>query len=135
MARPSPGDGVGPGPPDTLPRLLAEPLRQAAASAPVVIVTGARQTGKSTLVRFPEILADRAYITLDDLAALDQAEQAPDELVRRSRSLVLDEVQRLLLAPRTDGATDHRERLLEVSVGAPADGDLHRGDPIRVRQC
>ena len=34
-----------------VPRLIEEALRRAAAVMPVVIVTGARQTGKSTLVR------------------------------------------------------------------------------------
>jgi hypothetical protein len=34
-----------------LPRALELPLRNAARTMPVVVVTGARQTGKSTLVR------------------------------------------------------------------------------------
>lgn len=92
-----------------LPRLLAAPVIEACASAPVVVVTGARQTGKSTLVRLPEVRQDRLYLTLDDLDVLDQAERAPDDLVRRSPALVLDEVQRspqLLLAVKR--AVDER---------------------------
>lgn len=84
-----------------LPRLLGPLLQELATSAPVVIVTGARQTGKSTLVRLPELRGDRPYFTLDDPNVLEQAERAPDDLVRRAPSLVLDEVQRspnLLLA-------------------------------------
>ena len=67
---------------------------------PVVVVTGARQTGKSTLVA--DLLPGRrAYHTLDDLDVRALAEREPDELVGRPGPLVLDEVQRvpdLLLA-------------------------------------
>ncbi len=69
------------------------------AAFPVVVVTGARQTGKSTLVR--KVGPDRTYLTLDDLSVLDQAQRAPDQLLSRGSRLTLDEVQRapdLLLA-------------------------------------
>jgi hypothetical protein len=84
-----------------LSRALAEPLATLSQSMPVVVVTGARQTGKSTLVRALEPAADRPYFTLDDIDVLAQATEAPDRLVRRAERLVLDEVQRapdLLLA-------------------------------------
>jgi predicted AAA+ superfamily ATPase len=78
-----------------LPRDLTARLRRALGAFPAVVVTGARQTGKSTLVR--ELLGDpdRLYVTLDDVDVLDQAERAPDELVRRAPRMTLDEVQRL----------------------------------------
>ncbi len=60
---------------------------------PVVVVTGARQTGKSTLVQ-RIAKPDRLYVTLDDLDVLDQAERAPEELLRRAGRMTLDEVQR-----------------------------------------
>jgi predicted AAA+ superfamily ATPase len=60
---------------------------------PVVVVTGARQTGKSTLAR--ELGGtDRVYLTLDDLSVMDQAEAAPDQLLERGARITLDEVQR-----------------------------------------
>jgi predicted AAA+ superfamily ATPase len=65
------------------------------------VITGARQTGKTTLVRSTEALEDHAYVTLDDLDAYEQARMAPDDLVLRGRRLTIDEVQRspdLLLA-------------------------------------
>jgi hypothetical protein len=68
---------------------------------PVVVVTGARQTGKSTLVRELEAAGPRLYVTLDDLDALAQAQREPDDLVRRAPTMTIDEVQRapdLLLA-------------------------------------
>ena len=70
------------------------------ATFPVVVVTGARQTGKTTLVQAIEG-GDRRYLTLDDYGVLDQAHHAPDQLMARGRRLTLDEVQRapdLLLA-------------------------------------
>lgn len=76
---------------------------------PVVVVTGARQTGKSTLVRGLSSRAGRTYLTLDDLDVRDQARRSPDELVRRSARMTLDEVQRapdLLLAVKR--AVDER---------------------------
>lgn len=77
-----------------LPRALATVLRRALRAFPVVVVTGARQTGKSTLVR--ELLAEerRLYVTLDDLDVREQADRSPDELVRRAPRMTIDEVQR-----------------------------------------
>jgi uncharacterized protein len=77
-----------------LPRLLGPTLQRAARTMPVVVVTGARQTGKSTLVRDLAAAADRLYLTLDDLDVLDQATRAPEDLVARARRMTLDEIQR-----------------------------------------
>ncbi len=82
------------------PRFLTDSVHRLARTMPVVVITGARQTGKSTLVR--DLLeGERDYFTLDDLDVLAQAERYPDDLVERSGAMVLDEVQRkpeLLLA-------------------------------------
>jgi predicted AAA+ superfamily ATPase len=78
---------------------------------PAVIVTGARQTGKSTLVRTLLGGDDRVYVTLDDPAVLDQAVAAPDLLVRRAERMTLDEVQReprLLIAAKRAIDEDRR---------------------------
>lgn len=61
---------------------------------PVVVLLGARQTGKTTLVRTHPTLANRPYLTLDDLEVRLQAEADPEALVARAPLLVLDEVQR-----------------------------------------
>lgn len=55
---------------------------------------GARQTGKSTLVRSLPALRDHVYLTLDDFGVRAQAQTAPDDLVVRAPRLILDEVQR-----------------------------------------
>ena len=103
------------------PRALEPTLRARLATFPVVVITGARQTGKSTLAR--ELGGEgRTYLTLDDYAVLDQARNAPDALVSRGafspasssafdvgRALTLDEIQRapdLLLAIKRAVDTD-----------------------------
>ncbi|MEQ9570284.1 MAG: ATP-binding protein [Longimicrobiales bacterium] len=79
--------------PSYLPRALEPTLSARLESFPVVVLTGARQTGKSTLARMRGG-DDRRYRTLDDLDVLEQAREAPDALVMRDRRVTLDEVQR-----------------------------------------
>jgi predicted AAA+ superfamily ATPase len=82
-----------------LPRLLQSSLDLALRTFPVVVVTGSRQTGKSTLVR--ALAEPRPYLTLDNLETLDRARREPEALVRSAERMTLDEVQRspdLLLA-------------------------------------
>lgn len=61
---------------------------------PAVVIMGARQTGKSTLVQAMPSLESRPYLTLDDLDIRAQAQTAPEDLVRRAPRLTIDEVQR-----------------------------------------
>src|SRR4028119_161801 len=92
-----------------LPRALQATLDLAIRSFPVVVVTGSRQTGKSTLVRFLAEDDPRPYRTLDDLDLLERARREPDALVRQHDRVTLDEVQRspdLLLAVKR--AVDER---------------------------
>lgn len=82
-----------------LPRLLGPTLQNALRSAPVVVVSGARQTGKSTLAIGLD--GERSYTTLDDIDALARAEAEPDAFVRDPGPMTIDEIQRapgLLLA-------------------------------------
>ena len=72
-------------------RWLTGYLQAALQALPVVVLTGARQTGKTTLARsLPE---NRLYLSLDDLGILGQAQTDPDSLLV-TRPLTLDEVQR-----------------------------------------
>ncbi len=77
----------------SLDRAVSDLAEAALAAMPVVVLTGARQTGKSTLAR---LIGgdDRLYLTLDDYDVLDQATAAPDDLVARAPLQTLDEVQR-----------------------------------------
>jgi predicted AAA+ superfamily ATPase len=80
------------------PRWFQQNLRTSLRVLPVTVVTGARQTGKTTLTRMAE--PTWPYFTLDDVGVLDQAERNPDALLS-TRPVILDEVQRapqLLLA-------------------------------------
>ncbi|MGH7251836.1 MAG: AAA family ATPase, partial [Nitrospiraceae bacterium] len=64
-----------------LPRHLTTEVVRVLRSFPVVVLTGARQTGKSTLIR--ELLPSsmREYRTLDDIDVLERAERDPEALV------------------------------------------------------
>ncbi|MBX3274063.1 MAG: ATP-binding protein [Sandaracinaceae bacterium] len=77
-----------------LPRLAGPSLAADLAVFPVVVLTGARQTGKSTLARESERLRGRPYLTLDDLDVRDQARSEPEQLLLRHSTMTLDEVQR-----------------------------------------
>jgi predicted AAA+ superfamily ATPase len=77
-----------------LPRAASRFLEKALAASPVVVVTGARQSGKSTLVCALPALKNRPYLTLDDLNVRGQALTHPEDLVARAPNLILDEVQR-----------------------------------------
>jgi predicted AAA+ superfamily ATPase len=84
-----------------LPRLVEPRVRALYDVFPVVVVTGARQTGKSTMVSRPELSEGHVYLTLDDVLMRDEARRDPDLFLDRGDRLVIDEVQRapdLLLA-------------------------------------
>ncbi len=78
-------------------RFLVEKLKLALEDTPVVFLNGARQAGKSTLVKHlqneegPEVL----YFTFDDLPTLDNAKSDPIAFLNRSaKRIIIDEVQR-----------------------------------------
>ncbi len=76
-----------------LPRLVGRSLADRLRVMPAVVVTGARQTGKTTLA---QVLApdERRYLTLDDLDVADAARRDPEALVGGEQRVTLDEVQR-----------------------------------------
>ena len=71
---------------DMRPRWFVRNLESALNVLPLTVVTGARQTGKTTLVK--SIGPSRAYLTLDDVGVLDRAERHPDALLRSRSSVV-----------------------------------------------
>ena len=77
----------------TLPRLVGTALSERLRVMPAVVVTGARQTGKSTLAE-QLVPGTRRYATLDDLDVLDAAQRDPEVLVGGPGPVTLDEVQR-----------------------------------------
>src|SRR5712692_3635145 len=76
-----------------LPRLVTRSLGDRLRVMPAVVVTGARQTGKSTLA---QALAPgkRRFFSLDDLDVVDVARRDPAALVGGAQPVTLDEVQR-----------------------------------------
>lgn len=97
--------------PPPLPRRLSSVIVEALTAFPVVVVTGARQTGKSTLIHELLKTPQREYHTLDDIDILERAEAEPDALVSAKAPLTFDEIQRspkLLLAIKRAVDRDRR---------------------------
>jgi predicted AAA+ superfamily ATPase len=75
------------------PRTLEQPIIEAAKSFPVLLLTGARQVGKTTLLRQLD-KQERAYVSLDDPLTLNLARQDPALFMQRFPAPVLiDEIQ------------------------------------------
>ncbi len=76
-----------------LPREITPRLVRALRQLPVVVLSGLRQTGKSTLLQRERSLAGgRTYRTLDDFATQAAARTNPESLLENA--VILDEVQR-----------------------------------------
>jgi len=75
-----------------LARHLTPALRKAAATYPVVTLTGPRQSGKTTLVRAE--FAGHRYISLEAPDVRMQALEDPRSLLAQSDRMVIDEIQR-----------------------------------------
>lgn len=79
-----------------LPRQLTAHIERSLTLFPVVVVTGARQTGKSTVARHAEAFAARRYVTLDTALNRELAMREPQTLMGGATTdeLTIDEVQR-----------------------------------------
>jgi uncharacterized protein len=67
-------------------------LRRSARTRPVVVLTGARQTGKTSTLR--RLFSDHGFVSLDLPTEAEQAEKEPDAFLRRhSPPVIIDEVQ------------------------------------------
>lgn len=75
-----------------IPRTVESRLRRSAQTRPVVVLTGARQTGKtSTLLR---LFSHYAFVSLDLPAEAEQAEKEPARFLQRHPPpVIVDEVQ------------------------------------------
>ena len=81
----------------THPRHIAPLLVEALTDTPVVVLNGARQSGKSTLVQSlaVSLLPPRQYLTLDDAVVLNAAKSDPAGFIKGlTGPVTLDEVQR-----------------------------------------
>lgn len=75
-------------------RWLEDRIVEVLKSHPVVILTGPRQVGKSTLLENAPSLKEWRYLTLDDPDGLEQAREDPKGLLWEEKPTIIDEVQR-----------------------------------------
>lgn len=76
-------------------RWLAEKLKKSLKVSSVMILTGARQTGKTTLLMNEPIFKTYKYFSLDDLDVLAQAQKDPSPIISSARNIIIDEAQRV----------------------------------------
>ena len=78
-------------------RKIKSKLLKALTDSPVVLIHGARQTGKSTLVKsLAENDYPAKYLTFDDTAVLSAAQSNPQDFISGyDDNLIIDEVQRV----------------------------------------
>ena len=115
-------------------RHIASLIVDVLADTPVVLVNGARQSGKSTLVRSltDRSAAVRQYLTLDDGVVLAAAKSDPAGFIDALQGdVTLDEVQRVpalflaikaytFLLPATGVDKDFKDVVAKVALMPPA---------------
>jgi len=106
-------------------RLIEPVLQQRIKTRPVVVLTGARQTGKTSLVR--RLFPDYAYVSLDLPSEAEQAEREPARFLHRHPTpLVVDEVQ---YAPQL---MRHLKRVVDSRRSTPGQFLLTGSQPFEV---
>ncbi len=75
-------------------REIVPALIRALSDMPVVVLTGMRQAGKTTVLRRDAAFTGRRYVTFDDFAALEEARRDPEGFVSGEGPLTIDEAQR-----------------------------------------
>jgi len=74
-------------------RRLAPKIREIIGKFPAVIVTGARQVGKSTMLQ--NEFREFTYLTMDDYDILERARLDPQSLWREKDHIIIDEAQKV----------------------------------------
>lgn len=91
-------------------RIVEHRVEEALSDTPVVLITGPRRSGKTTLAKkLGEV--GRTYVTLDDQTALEVAQSDPTGFIRGLDRAIIDEIQRapdLLLAIKKSVDEDYR---------------------------
>lgn len=75
-------------------RWITPLLQSAIADHSIIVLTGARQVGKSTLLSNAEPFRNWRFHTLDDFNVLEQARSNPESLWAGTNQVILDEVQK-----------------------------------------
>lgn len=76
------------------PREITKILVESLENMPVVVLSGMRQTGKSTLLLNQPQLKRRRYISFDDFNTLEAARSNPEELLSGKEPITIDEAQK-----------------------------------------
>ena len=72
-------------------RFNREKILEAVKSRPVVLLTGIRQAGKSSLL---QIFVDAEYVTLDKVLIAEEAKDSPAKFLNRfKKQVIIDEIQ------------------------------------------
>jgi len=74
-------------------RRLAPKIREIIGKFPAVVVTGARQVGKSTMLQ--NEFREFTYLTMDDYDIVERARLDPQSLWRESDHIIIDEAQKV----------------------------------------
>src|SRR3972149_5563732 len=85
---------------------------------PVVVVTGMRQTGKTTFLQHDPLFKGFRYVSLDDFAVLQTAISDPAALLSPSQPVCIDEAQKapeLLTAVKREVDRDRRPGMIVLS--------------------
>jgi len=69
-------------------------IEQALKTMPVVVITGMRQTGKTTFLKNDPLFKKYRYISLDDFAVLKTALSEPEALIASGNYFCIDEAQK-----------------------------------------
>jgi len=72
--------------PNLYPRFITPKIEEALTDTPVVLISGPRQSGKTTLAR--QLSAERTFLTLDNEPTLRAAQEDPVGLVRSYDTMV-----------------------------------------------
>ncbi|MBF0489831.1 MAG: ATP-binding protein [Candidatus Omnitrophica bacterium] len=75
-------------------RWMEDKIAETLKANPVVVLTGPRQVGKSTLLEQAGFLRSWRYLTLDDPDVLEQAQEDPKGLLLEDIPTIIDEAQR-----------------------------------------
>ncbi len=76
-------------------RWISAKMKKALNVSKVLILTGARQTGKTTLLRNEPPFSHYKYFTMDNLDILAQAEKDPYPMLSIDKNIIIDEAQRV----------------------------------------
>jgi hypothetical protein len=77
-----------------LERDITPTIQEALREMPVVVLTGMRQTGKSTFLQHQKGLGDRKYVSFDDFEYLAAAKEDPDGFIDSKDPLSIDEAHK-----------------------------------------